>query len=318
MPNDDTKYFIDKLPTITTRVLPDNWDPINESKMLKANIRIWGRITSKICQSLWAARSILARPGKRTDLNINGEAITFESFCTLSGVHPRTARRWLERYDPLTETLTEPKTPAKKLLPEPPPDDTTSNHKNESATIGEQFGELISDVPYTSEDQSTYIESLSIALSELRIYPDITSETATKAITILNKIIRKTNRIKIDITNKFKDATTPLEKDLFPAAKESFTSKNSFPINYKIETPKLWDLVSLCLKAEDPPKFLLNFVATAWELCNGDDKFWKDKPFLPSSFVTPKMIPIMLKKIDNMKPITDPETLSDAVGIFKS
>ena len=82
----------------------------------------------------------------------------------------------------------------------------------------------------------------------------------------------------------------------------SFLSKSKMkwsPDQYKIEVPKLWELVNLCTRAEDPINFLEQYIQTVYELTEGDDKFWKNKPFVPSAFVTPKMEPYVLKAIDN-------------------
>lgn len=314
MATDDTKYFIDKLPTITTRTVPENWDPIEESKALKSDIKVWGRITSKICQSLWSARAVLSSPGKRTDLNLNGEDLTFESFCTLSGVHPRTARRWLERYDPLTETIIEPKPPLVQITEESVEPNNYENGRTSSPTTEETDG-IIPSI------NNTYLDSLSVALTELN-HPDnhknLNEIDATQAVVMFERIIKKATRLRNELRNRFAVNTkSQLEKDLFSAAKESFASKNSFDLNWKLEVPKLWKLVELSMKAEEPPAFLETFVTTAWELTNSNEKFWKDKPFVPSAFITEKMIPIMLKAIDNRGDNqVKAEILSDIKEIF--
>ncbi len=290
--------YLDKLPEISDRTIPVDWQPEVAGKELHKALNAFRKVTGDICRILWIARAKLSSPGHRTD--INGDVLTYHQWLQDNGVNPRTASRWLERYDPLTNTIKETTQSERIVSEDSSTNSTTKNSENESPNEIATVEDNIIDVPYTN---NTYVDSLGISLAELNHPQDIAelnAEDATEVVKLLEKISRKATRIKNEIQNRFAvNVKSQLEKDLFKAAKESFVSKNSFELNWKIEVPKLWNLVNLSMKAEDPPAFLKAYVQTAYDLTQSDDKFWNGKPFLPSAFVTPRMEPYILKAIDN-------------------
>lgn len=305
--------YLDKLPEITDRTIPDNWDPVAAGSDLYQALNAFRKVTGEICRILWIAKSKLSVPGHRSD--INDATLTYHHWLKDNGVNPRTASRWLERYDPLTNTIQEPKLQPDKLPETPSESDEPTTLKN--VTPSEEVD--VVDVPYNN---NTYVDSLSIAYSELNhpaLHDELNETDAIEVVKMFQQIIRKATRLRNDIRNRFApNIKSQLEKDLFVIAKKSFTSKNSFELNWKIEIPKIWALVELAMKAEEPPQFLAIFITTAFELTESNDKFWSDKPFLPSSFVTEKMIPIMLKQVDKKgNNSLKPEMLSDIKEIFQ-
>ena len=310
--------YLDKLPEISDRTIPDDWQPEVAGKELHEALNAFRKVTGNICRILWIARAKLSIPGHRTD--INGDVLTYHQWLQDNGVNPRTASRWLERYDPLTNTIQESTQTERLVSEDSTTDNKETNSETESPTSLTIAEDNVIDVPY---ENNTYVDSLSISLAELNHPQDVAeldAEDATEVVKLLEKISRKATRIKNEIQNRFAvNVKTQLEKDLFKAAKESFVSKNSFELNWKLEVPKLWNLVSLSMKAEDPPAFLKAYVQTAYDLTQSGDKFWNGKPFLPSAFVTPKMEPYILKAIDNSgNKEVKAEVLADIKEIFSS
>lgn len=305
--------FLDKVPVISNRNIPDDWDYNKAGQKLQDTVFNFRKLTEDICKQLWVARVKLSHPGKRTDLSDSNT--TYHQWLKDHGVNPRTASRWLERYDPLTNTMQAPKQQSEPLPETSSENDIPTTLKNVTPSEEEEFV----DVPYNN---NTYVDSLSIAYSELNhpaLHDELNETDAIEVVKMFQQIIRKATRLRNDITKRFAPNTkSQLEKDLFEIAKKSFTSKNSFELNWKIEVPKIWTLIELAMKAEEPPQFLAVFITTAFELTESNDKFWSDKPFLPSSFVTEKMIPIMLKQVDKRgNNSVKPEVLLDIKEIFQ-
>ena len=290
--------FLDKLPVISDRTVPENWDHNEAGLELQESIKNFRTVTAGICKQIWVARIKLSQPGKRTDLSNNGTP-TFEQWLRSNKFDPRTASRWLERYDPLTNSML----PPKQEQPKPKRLSENFDPENSLTNVTPNIQDNHIDIEYKN---STYVECLSIAHSELnhpQEHKELTETDAVEVVQMLGRISRKANKLKNDIEKRFKlDDKSTLENNLFQAAKMSFLSKSKMkwsPDQYKIEVPKLWELVNLCTRAEDPINFLEQYIQTVYELTEGADKFWKNKPFVPSAFVTPKMEPYVLKAIDN-------------------
>lgn len=83
---------------------PTTWDYDTSVEHLRPKIQQWKTLTVKIARELYVARAELA---ERKPLKTKGDVttVTWTGYLRDIGIQRMTAHRWLERYDPETDTL---------------------------------------------------------------------------------------------------------------------------------------------------------------------------------------------------------------------
>jgi len=100
--------------------------------------------------------------------------------------------------------------------------------------------------------------------------------------------------------NSAQGAAVPATRPLYHLFEQAFVGKNE-GFDYKREGRAIKALEEKALSKPEPEAFAKMLLVVFWPLTHGEDKWWRQQPFLPSVLASGGIYPRVLKAAENMK-----------------
>ena len=107
------------------------------------------------------------------------------------------------------------------------------------------------------------------------------------------------------------------DRSIYHLIEQAFLSKNQ-DFDYGREGPHIVQLEKKALARPDPEEFIKKAIVVFWYLTHGNDKLFKDQPFLPSVMNSSGLWPRVMKRMEQIEgQEIDPETEQFLDTLFK-